>query len=73
MNGQKKHSYTEIQAPHNSGLIFFNYKKTFSVVLLALIDANYKFTIVDVGGYGKSSDGGHLQDRFWENRWKPIR
>ena len=52
--------HIEIQTPHNSGSLFFNYKKTFSVVILALVDANYKFTIIDVGGYGKSSDGGHF-------------
>jgi len=33
-------------------------KRTFSVVLLALVDASYKFTITGAGGYGKSSDGG---------------
>jgi hypothetical protein len=32
--------------------------KTFALVLLALVDANYKFNIIDVGGYGKSSDEG---------------
>ena len=38
--------------------LFFNYKKIFSVVLLALVDANYKFTVIDFGGYGKSSGEG---------------
>jgi len=46
-----------IEKPKNSGSLFFNYKKEFSVVLLGLVDADYKFVTVDVGAYGKNSDG----------------
>lgn len=47
-----------LQAPSFSGTEFYNYKQFFSIVLFALVDANYNFMYVDVGTQRRISDGG---------------
>ncbi|XP_061584677.1 uncharacterized protein zgc:194221 [Cololabis saira] len=49
-----------IQSPKNSGSLYHNDQGTFSIVLLAVVDAKYCFRIIDVGGYGRTSEGGTL-------------
>ncbi len=48
--------HIRIISPYHSASLFFNYKKFFSLVLLALADANYCFTYINVGAYGKDAD-----------------
>ena len=49
--------HIRIKAPDNTASLFHNYKSFFSTVLLALVDANYRFIYVDIGEYGSNSDG----------------
>lgn len=51
-----------IRCPPRSGTDYFNYKGYYSLVLLAIVDHDYKFTFADVGSHGPCSDAGIWRD-----------
>uniref|UniRef100_A0A915DUP0 DDE Tnp4 domain-containing protein n=1 Tax=Ditylenchus dipsaci TaxID=166011 RepID=A0A915DUP0_9BILA len=56
--------HVQITKPDNSGSLFYNYKGTFSTVLMAVCDYKYKIHYADFGSYGHESDAG------WEKKLK---
>lgn len=56
-----------MQSPSHSGTEYYNYKRIFSIVLLALVDGNYNFIFAEIGSQGRISDGGVFQNsRPWQ-------
>lgn len=56
-----------VQCPAQTGSEYYNYKRTFSIVLLALVDSNFCFTFADIGSQGRISDGGVLRNSLlWQ-------
>ena len=47
-----------IQAPSNSGSHYFNYKRTYSIILMAIAGPDYEVLYADVGTNGRVADGG---------------
>ena len=54
--------HVRIYPPANSGSLYHNFKGGFSVVLMALVDANLEFIYFDAGQCGRHADGG-----IWRN------
>lgn len=74
--------HIRLKKPPKSGSMYFNYKKHFSIVLLALADAKSKFICVDVGAYGSQGDSRIFREsamgrrihegRFGIPAWRPL-
>lgn len=65
--------HVHILPPPRSGSLYYNYKHFNSIVLMALVDACYRFMYVDIGSCGRISDGGvfnscSLSDALENNR-----
>jgi hypothetical protein len=48
----------KIVPPEGCGLFYWNYKGSNSLVLMAVVNANYEFLYCDIGTNGRISDGG---------------
>lgn len=50
--------HVKIDPPLQSGSYYYNYKGTFSIVLMAVVDAHLRFIYIDIGTNGRISDSG---------------
>ena len=51
-----------IKCPPKSGSVYFNYTKFYSIILHAVVDANYKFLYIEVGAPGSAGESGIWRD-----------
>lgn len=60
--------HIQIVAPSGSGSYYYNYKKTHSIVLMAIANGNYEFIMCDVGTNGRVSDGGVIENTIFMHK-----
>ena len=72
--------HVRIKNPKNTGSLYHNYKGLFFSLVLAICDANYCFTLFDVGEYVSNNDsnvliysniGGYFEDHS-NNILQPV-
>jgi len=49
--------HCQIKRPDNSCSEFYIYKGVYSIILFALVDADYRFVFINVGGNGRVNNG----------------
>ncbi|XP_018358169.1 PREDICTED: putative nuclease HARBI1 [Trachymyrmex cornetzi] len=47
-----------MKCPNAAGSTYYNYKGFYSIVLMAVVSASYRFMLVDIGAQGHHSNGG---------------
>ncbi|KAJ8928821.1 hypothetical protein NQ314_018566 [Rhamnusium bicolor] len=62
--------HIRVQKFRHSGSMNLNYKHYFSIVLMAVANAAYKFVYVDIGAYGKDCDSSVFQQTVF---WKKVK
>lgn len=53
--GALDEKHIHIEAAENDGSLFYNYKGSHSIVFLALCDATYCYSVLNIGAYGKQN------------------
>ena len=51
-----------IECPSDTGSLYYNYKGFFNVVLMAVCDAHYVFSLMNVGDFGSNNNSGVLEN-----------
>ena len=67
--GAVDRKHVGIKMPSGRGSLFYNYKYLFSILLLALVDADYCFIVLVIAATGKSTDSNILKIQTQKRNW----